>query len=152
MLIGLTQQIGKLVFVGLTESNTFPRGEGAPKGRMRNGETWKFPHRLELRYNIWTNSEKQGQFGILQRSPFLIHRFAVPLPPGGRYFPVISPTNTNMLYSWVNPISTKHSICGQKTGQYFQKDRVAAHNCQLSIVNSEFRNGGILCIHIKIPP
>ena len=29
----------KLVFVKLTESNTFPRGEGAPKGRMRNGET-----------------------------------------------------------------------------------------------------------------
>ena len=29
----------KMVFVGLTESNTFPRGEGAPKGRMRNGET-----------------------------------------------------------------------------------------------------------------
>ena len=33
------RQRGKLVFVGLTESNTFPRGEGAPKGRMRNGET-----------------------------------------------------------------------------------------------------------------
>ena len=31
--------IDKLVFVGLMERNTFPRGEGAPKGRMRNGET-----------------------------------------------------------------------------------------------------------------
>ena len=39
MLIGLTQQYDKLMFDGLTESNTFPRGEGAPKGRMRNGET-----------------------------------------------------------------------------------------------------------------
>ena len=39
MLIGLTQQYDKLVFVGLTESNTFPRGEGAPKGRMKNSET-----------------------------------------------------------------------------------------------------------------
>ena len=39
MLIGLTQLHDKLVFVGLTESNTFPRGEGAPQGRMRNGET-----------------------------------------------------------------------------------------------------------------
>ena len=47
-----------MVFVGLTVSNTFPRGEGAPKGRMRNGETCNFPHRLELRYNIWTKSEK----------------------------------------------------------------------------------------------
>ena len=28
MLIGLTQQIGKLLFVGLMESNTFPPGEG----------------------------------------------------------------------------------------------------------------------------
>ena len=33
------QQSDKLVFVGMMESNTFPRGEGAPKGRMRNGET-----------------------------------------------------------------------------------------------------------------
>ena len=39
MLIDLTQQYDKLVFVGLSESDTFPRWEGAPKGRMRNGET-----------------------------------------------------------------------------------------------------------------
>ncbi len=45
MHIGLSQQTIKLVFVGLTESNTFPRGEGAPKGRMRNGETWNCPQR-----------------------------------------------------------------------------------------------------------
>ena len=39
VLIGFTQLPDKLLFVGLMESNTFPRGEGAPKGRMRNGET-----------------------------------------------------------------------------------------------------------------
>ena len=84
------------MFVGLSESITFPRGEGAPKGRMRNGETCNFPHRLELRYNIGTNFEELELLSILQRSPFLIHRFAVPLPPGGRYHFADISTNTNL--------------------------------------------------------
>ena len=37
-----------------------------------------------------------GRLCNLYRSPFLIHRFAVPLPPGGRYYFTDIPTNTNL--------------------------------------------------------
>ena len=39
VLINFAQQRDPLEFVGMSERNAFPRGEGAPKGRMRNVET-----------------------------------------------------------------------------------------------------------------
>ena len=42
--IGFMQLPDKLVFVRMTERNTFPRGEGAPVrtlGRMRNGDMFR---------------------------------------------------------------------------------------------------------------
>ena len=42
--IGFPQLPDKLVFAGVTERNTFPRGEGAPVrtlGRMRNGDMFR---------------------------------------------------------------------------------------------------------------
>ena len=41
ILAGPTQQSDKLVFERLRVcGNTFPRGEGAPEGRMRNGDSF----------------------------------------------------------------------------------------------------------------
>ena len=42
MLIGLTQQYDKLVFVGLTESNTFPRGGRCPEGADEERRNLKY--------------------------------------------------------------------------------------------------------------
>ena len=44
MYIVSPQQPDKLVFAGMPERNTFPRGEGAPVrtlGRMRNGDMFR---------------------------------------------------------------------------------------------------------------
>ena len=55
---------------------------------------------------------------LLQLPPFLIHRFAVPLPPGGRYCAADIPTNSNLLGCWEKPIGKFLIIPGGDTTSY----------------------------------
>ena len=114
MLIGLTQQIGKLVFVGMVTGKYLPPGgRGTAKRWMRNGDRCRIlssPNSSKFVQMLYRNSYRCGKFQV---SPFLIRPFGAP-SPRGKVLLSVSPSNINLSYCCVNPIRifSKRQGCG----------------------------------------